>query len=216
MFERKNQNILSEHYNKMVDHSDSDTPSSAGGSDSDSEDELLGTKDSLQLRANDGDDGDDDDDFMTLKRKDHALPPSLADVPLTSIKEENMSKRKSHLLKSKKGIAKLYGSLGTKIVFDDEGVGRDAFREGRIKGDEVGEKEFVGGGADEKVREKGREFVMRERERLMAADVLDKAVAKEKKVEKKRKRKEREGAVCIKFLVLYTFIGHVIPVTSSH
>ncbi|KAF8523754.1 DEAD-domain-containing protein [Hysterangium stoloniferum] len=44
MFERKNQNILSEHYSKLVDHST----------------DLLG-------------EGDEDEDFITLKRADHAL-----------------------------------------------------------------------------------------------------------------------------------------------
>ncbi|OCH87503.1 DEAD-domain-containing protein [Obba rivulosa] len=48
MFERKNQNILSEHYNKLVDHSaDGDAPES-------------------------------DDEFITLKRADHDLPGDAA------------------------------------------------------------------------------------------------------------------------------------------
>lgn len=45
MFERKNQNILSEHYNKLVDHS-----------------------------GDNGDDSESDGDFITLKRADHDLP----------------------------------------------------------------------------------------------------------------------------------------------
>ena len=48
MFERKNQNILSEHFNKMIDHEDD---AAAGGSD---------------------------DDFITLKRADHELSDSDA------------------------------------------------------------------------------------------------------------------------------------------
>ncbi|KDR77269.1 hypothetical protein GALMADRAFT_246577 [Galerina marginata CBS 339.88] len=54
MFERKNQNVLSAHYSKLVEHD----PSTAPNND------------------------DDDDDFIVLKRADHDLPSS--NVPLDS------------------------------------------------------------------------------------------------------------------------------------
>ncbi|KIJ41893.1 hypothetical protein M422DRAFT_171714, partial [Sphaerobolus stellatus SS14] len=54
MFERKNQNILSEHYTKLVDH----------------DDDLLGP-------------GEEEDEFITLKRADHDLEGPAAE-PLSS------------------------------------------------------------------------------------------------------------------------------------
>jgi len=170
MFERKNQNILSEHYNRMIDRS---------------EEEVSQDENGLLDGAND--DGDDDD-FMTLKRTNHELPASLRDPEASAITQENMSKRKARLLKTKKGIVKLKGSLGKRLVFDDEGAAHDAYA---LKdGDE-----FKAGGADLAVREAGRAFAEMERERLKEADVDDKQLAKAKKQEKKRKRKEREAAV---------------------
>jgi ATP-dependent RNA helicase DDX10/DBP4 len=167
MFERKNQNILSEHYNRMIDRSEEEVSQDENG-----------------LLDNDG----DDDDFMTLKRTNHELPASLRDPEASAITQENMSKRKARLLKTKKGLVKLKGTLGKKLVFDDEGAAHDAYA--MNDGDE-----FKAGGADLAVREAGRAFAEMERERLKEADVDDKQLAKAKKQEKKRKRKEREAAV---------------------
>lgn len=175
MFERKNQNILSEHYGKMIDRSEDEA------SNSDNDEALLG------VGENDGN-NDDNDDFMTLKRTNHALPSSLLDPDASDIARENMSKRKARLLKSKKGLVKLQGTLGKKVVFDDDGVAHDAY--GMQDG-----TEFSGGGADAAVREAGRVFAEKERAKLKEADVEDKQLAKAKKQEKKRKRKEREAVV---------------------
>lgn len=174
MFERKNQDILSEHYNRMIDRS---------------EDELSRDENGPLNSAND----DDEDNFMTLKRTNHELPTSLRDPEASAIAQENMSKRKARLLKTKKGLVKLKGSLGTKVVFDDEGIAHDvyAMKDGG---------EFKAGGADHAVREAGRAFAEREREKLKEADVDDKHLARVKKQEKKRKRKERDAAVSMLFL----------------
>lgn len=65
MFERKNQNILSEHFNKMVDHDDSDEP------------------------------GDSDDDFITLKRADHELEGGdVSDHDFSSKRKAKMANSK--------------------------------------------------------------------------------------------------------------------------
>ncbi|KAI0791502.1 DEAD-domain-containing protein [Irpex lacteus] len=147
MFERKNQNILSEHFHKLVDH--------------------------------EGDraaDDDSDDDFITLKRADH----DLNDVELPE--HDFQSKRKLKMAMSKKAIAK-GGPKGTKLVFDEEGKPHEIY--------EMKSAEEVFQGQDD-VREAGRQFAESERGKLREADVVDRAVAKEKKQEKKRKRKERE------------------------
>lgn len=73
MFERKNQNILSEHYTKLVDHT---------------EDGLL-----------DGS-GDGDEDFITLKRADHTLDDAGAEAEPSSKRKEKMAHSKKGLIKN--------------------------------------------------------------------------------------------------------------------
>ncbi|KAH8116475.1 DEAD-domain-containing protein [Phellopilus nigrolimitatus] len=70
MFERKNQNILSEHYTKLIDHS---------------ADDVVGD--------------DDDDDFITLKRADHGLPDSLPISEMLSKRKQKMGQSKKAMLK---------------------------------------------------------------------------------------------------------------------
>ena len=151
MFERKNQNILSEHYSKLVDR---------GGADAD---------------------GDEDDDFITLKRADH----DLEDIPDAVTDMDHPSKRKARMALSKKALAK-YGPRGHKLVFDDDGNPHELY--------EMQDVASVFKDATD-VREAGRRFAEAERGKLLAADVTDKAEAKEKKREKKRKRKAREREV---------------------
>jgi ATP-dependent RNA helicase DDX10/DBP4 len=182
MFERKNQNILSEHYNRMIDRS---------------EDHLSQDENGLLNGAND----DDEDDFMTLKRTNHELPDSLRDPEASVIAQENISKRKARLLKTKKGLVKLKGSLGKKVVFDDEGIAHDAYA---IKEADA---------ADLAIREAGRAFAERERDNLKEADIDDKQLAKAKRQEKKRKRKEREAAVSMLFM--FQIPGRKVIITDA-
>ena len=71
LFERKNQNILSEHYNKLIDHS-----GSGSGSDS-------------------------DDEFITLKRADHDLDDdALPESQYTSKRQQRMALSKKALAKN--------------------------------------------------------------------------------------------------------------------
>ena len=69
MFQRKNQDILSEHYNKLVDF----------------ENDTIG-KD------------DDDEDFMTIRRKDHELE-SEPEEEIKELVSENLSKRQANMTK---------------------------------------------------------------------------------------------------------------------
>ncbi|PCH36854.1 DEAD-domain-containing protein [Wolfiporia cocos MD-104 SS10] len=72
IFERKNQNILSEHYTKLIDH----------------------TADHAS--------GDDDDDFVTLKRADHELPgdDEFPESDVMSKRKQRMAKSKKAMAKS--------------------------------------------------------------------------------------------------------------------
>lgn len=74
MFERKNQNILSEHYTKLVDH--------------EAEGDLLG-----------GDDNGSDSEFITLKRADHELPTDMPESIEPSKRKLKMGTSKKALVK---------------------------------------------------------------------------------------------------------------------
>ncbi|KAH8927070.1 DEAD-domain-containing protein [Atractiella rhizophila] len=72
MFARKNQGVLSEHYNKIIDRS--------------SPDNLNG-------------DGEEDDDFMVIKRRDHELPDSLPASDHISKRQERFAHSKKAQLR---------------------------------------------------------------------------------------------------------------------
>jgi ATP-dependent RNA helicase DDX10/DBP4 len=163
MFERTNQNILSEHYGKLVDRTG---------------DDLIGF-------------GDEEEDFITLKRANHELPPSLQDPNIVT---ENLSKRKRRALASKKALAKNAPNFASKLIFDEDGNAHNAYT---MEND----VEFRKGD----VAAAGRVFAETERAKLKDADVQDKQLAKEKKQEKKRKRKEREAAVSVFFVTRASF-----------
>lgn len=103
MFGRKNQNILSEHYTKLVDH----------GSDSD--DDFITLK-----RA---DHALPDDPSLPSAS---ALAPDPSDVAGVFDEGENLSKRKQRMAKSKKAMLKFKGAP-TRLVFDDEGQGHEVY-----------------------------------------------------------------------------------------
>lgn len=69
MFGRKNQNILSEHYTKLIDHSEENIES------------------------------DGDEDFITLKRADHELPSALPTSTTLSKRKSKMGQSKKAMLK---------------------------------------------------------------------------------------------------------------------
>ncbi|EIM87449.1 DEAD-domain-containing protein [Stereum hirsutum FP-91666 SS1] len=163
MFERKNQNILSSHYTKLVDHSLDPTLNRSG------------------------DASDSDDDFITLARADHALP---GDDALPS--SENISKRKLKAGTSKRAMLK-YKGAPTKLVFDDEGKPHevyemkdvdDVFGEGKQDGDvkEAGKK-FV-----ESERGRLREADVRDKE-----EAKEKKKEKKRKRKEREREAEGDG-----------------------
>ena len=97
MFERKNQNVLSSHYSKLIEHESS---------------------------SNDDDDKSDDDEFITLKRADHDLPESSKMLPPLD-SSADLSKRKLKLGKAKQAIAK--NGVAKKLVFDDDGKSHEIY-----------------------------------------------------------------------------------------
>lgn len=157
MFQRKNQDILSAHYNKLVDYEG----------------------DKIQLDGGDG--NDDDEDFLTIQRADHALASESED-DMDEVAGENISKRK--LKMSKKERAKNM-PRGDKLIFDDEGKAHAMY-------ELVDEKDFL---KDGDVKTQIKAFIDEKGELMQTADKEDKEFAKQKKLEKKIKRKERERAV---------------------
>ncbi|KAI4134907.1 MAG: hypothetical protein LQ347_001143 [Umbilicaria vellea] len=171
MFERRNQDVLAEHYTKLVDHNESQVIDGQG-------------------------DADEDIDFWTVKRRlsdvesegdesGAALEPTMAKVIHGLGKEPLVidSKRKEKLLKSKKKLLKLKGN-GTKLVYDDDGNPHQVY-------ELEDEDQFRQRGPANAQRAK---FLEEERNRVQAADLLDKQTAKEKRKERREKKKAREAA----------------------
>lgn len=157
MFGRKNQNILSEHYTKLVDH----------GSDSD--DDFITLKRADHALP---------DDPTAPSPFDPTEPTEVAG---TFDSAENLSKRKLKMSKSKKAMLKFKGAP-TRLVFDDEGQGHEiyemrdvdevfdgekgALEEGRRFAEEERERLRVVDGMDKKeAREKKRERKRKRKER---------------------------------------------------
>ncbi|TKA33771.1 ATP-dependent RNA helicase DBP4 [Salinomyces thailandicus] len=186
MFERKNQDVLADHYAKMIQTDD------AG--------------DKADLSRLDGQQADDDDDLFAVKRRIPAgdspspsaveednepsangagVDPQAKTVNIPGAKQPLVldSKRREKLLKSKRKLLKLKDK-GNKVVFDEEGQPHQIY-------ELEDEDAFKARGAAEDQRQR---FVDEEVERVRAADVSDKAAAKEKKKAKREKRKERERA----------------------
>lgn len=161
MFERKNQDILTDHYSKVVAH----------------DDDLLAAG------------ADDDDDVFTLARRDHdidddeaadlGISEALADPskPKPLITSDDLSKRKLKAAATRTGQLK-NRPAPTKVIFGEDGEARDIYEKG-IEAEQAAAADRDGYLADE-------------RERMAAADIVDREVAREKRREKKRKRKERE------------------------
>ncbi|KAI1819154.1 DEAD-domain-containing protein [Xylaria intraflava] len=165
MFERTNQDVLTDHYTKLIG-------APADGAE-DSEDDFLAVK--RVIKGNDLDAvADDQVELPSGAKVIHGLggeEPLIID-----------SKRREKMLKSKKQMLKFKGK-GDRIVFDDEGIAHHPYR---IQGEE----DFKRDGSAEAQRQK---FVEGEAVRVKEADVSDKALAKEKRREKKEKRKAREA-----------------------
>ena len=173
MFERRNRDVLSGHYSKMIANDDAIIDEDANG------------------------DADEDNDFLTVKRVHAASEDDVEDEnPLVAagpkakailgIGKEPVvidSKRREKLLKSRKKLLKLKGK-GTKLVFDDDGEAHEIY-------ELEDEDDFHQRGTAESQRAK---FLEEEAARIRKADMDDKQLVKEKKREKREKRKARETA----------------------
>lgn len=169
MFERTNQDILTDHYSKLVNDG--------------------------QSQGNDINDADEDNDFLTVKRRlsaassidseaeeDMLLPTSNSSKLVGKIPMTVDSKRKEKLLKSKKKLLKLK-EKGQKLVFDEEGNPHQIY-------ELENEDQFKQRGPAD--AQKAR-FLEEEQARLQTADLADKQAAKARRKEKREKKKAREA-----------------------
>ncbi|KAI4240496.1 MAG: hypothetical protein L6R40_005088 [Gallowayella cf. fulva] len=175
MFERRNQDIFSQHYTKLINHADND-------------DHINRMRQPIDTNGAD----DDDQAFLSVKRRISASPsppPTSrheSDLPQPvshgNVKAPNVdSNRKRRLVASKKHNLK-YRPRAHKLVFDEEGNPHEVY-------EFESEKDLIAKGPLEKQR---KVFVGKETERLQEREAEDRGVEKAKRRERKEKRKRRE------------------------
>ncbi|KAJ5611303.1 ATP-dependent RNA helicase dbp4 [Penicillium lagena] len=180
MFERRNQDVLADHYSKLINDD--------------------GTMVAPDVN-NGGEDADEDADFLSVKRRFAAGDAGLDQAESDSEDSNDQratkmvqidgkeplvidSKRREKLLKSKKKLLK-YKGKGTKLIYDDEGNAHEVY-------EMEDEDHFKARGDADVQRER---FLAEETERTRHADLEDKELAREKRREKKEKRRARERAL---------------------
>lgn len=171
MFERRNQDVFSGHYSKMIAE---DGTTSNQLMDADEDNDFLSVKRVLPVEESDS-----EEDGSELASSGPA-PQTVAGLGKELVID---SKRREKLLKSKKKLAQLKDK-GTKLVFDEDGVPHQMY-------ELEDENDFNRRGPAEVQRTK---FLEEEAARVAEADRDDKQLAKQKKREKKEKRKAREAA----------------------
>ncbi|ERF71526.1 ATP-dependent RNA helicase DBP4 [Endocarpon pusillum Z07020] len=204
MFERRNQDVLADHYKKMIDDKENLNGAESGGNhyhdtaDADEDDDFLAVKRRFdagdhalgqEASSSTGSDSSDSENTIPTKKplrttNSNPTPPVKKALHLSSNTEPLIidSNRRAKLLKSKKALLK-YKGHGSHLHFDSEGLNpHEAEYYER-------EDEFRKKGLPEEQREV---FLREERERAREADVRDKEVERRKRREKKEKRKGRE------------------------
>ncbi|KAJ2232129.1 ATP-dependent RNA helicase dbp4 [Coemansia sp. RSA 1722] len=189
MFARKNAGVLTDHYQKLIEHegdNDDGNGNGNGQADSDDDNDFITLKRADHALTDDSDDdadvdadahGDDEDDVPVVKTV--AINPSTGlPVTIPNIPADQMSKRQ--LRKVKEKIIK--NTRNTKIVFDDDGNARPVY-------DMQNEDSFRKEGDVGKLVS---DFQERNRILMEEADVDDVEVARQKRKEKLLARKIRE------------------------
>ncbi|KAH9827916.1 ATP-dependent RNA helicase DBP4 [Teratosphaeria destructans] len=182
MFERKNQDVLADHYTKMIRDGDAEDVINHLNGEQEADDDLFHVKRRIPAISSPSGSAAEASDDEDAADPDEGAPKR---VHIPGAKQELVleSKRREKLLKSKKKLLKLK-EKGSKVVFDDEGNAHQIY-------ELENEEDFRRRGEAEEQR---RRFVEEEAERVKAADVADKQLQKEKRRLKREKRKERERA----------------------
>jgi ATP-dependent RNA helicase DDX10/DBP4 len=175
MFERRNQDVLSGHYSKMI--AEDEVDGSTSHVDADEDNDFLSVKRVVPVDGDSSSEEDVDEDKTAASGPAAKVLPGIGREPIVID-----SKRREKLLRSKKKLLKLK-EKGHKVLFDDEGV---PYEPSIVKNEE----DFKKQGSAEAQRAK---FLEEEASRVREADIEDKKLAKEKKREKREKRKAREA-----------------------
>lgn len=211
MFQRRNQDVLAEHYAKMIDTEDGDgvRGANAATADADGDNDFLAVRRRFDagdaalggLDASSSDEEADESgasDRGTKKelhivndephsgRGDKLSDATKKAVQLSNHPDEVLlidSKRREKLLKSKKKLLKFKGH-GAHLHFDDDDVPHEAEYYRR-------EEEFAKSGRPDEQRDA---FMEAEKQKTEVADLEDKEMARRKRKEKREKRKARERA----------------------
>ena len=177
MFERRNQDVLSGHYSKMIADDEGSRPDIQD--DADEDNDFLSVKRVVPVDEESSSEEDDEDDEEVAASGPAAkVIPGIGREPIVID-----SKRREKLLKSKKKLLKLKEN-GQRVKFDDDGV---PYEPNLVEDEE----DFKKRGSAEAQRAR---FLEEEAARVREADIEDKQLAKEKKREKREKRKAREIA----------------------
>jgi len=173
MFERQNQDVLADHYKKMVRDAPDEFTGEATTNGAD--------EDFMAVKRRIPADDEDDEDFGV--EGDVSIAPGGRVVHIAGASQPIVidSNRREKLLQSKKKLTKLM-DRGKKLVYDDDGNPHEIY-------ELEDEAAYRAKGLPEVQRQK---FIEAAREVVESADVVDKAAAKAKKKEKQRKRKERQ------------------------
>jgi ATP-dependent RNA helicase DDX10/DBP4 len=158
MTERTNQDVLSGHYRKLIQEQVEEDP------------DFFAVRRRIAASGQDVSDASGDEATSGIKY-----------VDLGGHKLAIDSHRREKLVKSKKKLAKLKDK-GTKLVFDDDGVGHAIYE---LRDEDAFKQEGP-------VQELRGQFIAAEAEKAREADSEDKALAKEKRREKRQRRKMRE------------------------
>ncbi|KIV87276.1 hypothetical protein PV11_02831 [Exophiala sideris] len=191
MFERQNQDVLAEHYTKLIEDDEDAKQNGTIAADDDDELDFL----SVKRRFEAGDAAlDQNDDTDSASDTDGSVDPPAGDARKSSSKNVKTVKlsdnpnaealiidshRREKLLSSRKKLLKYKGS-GTHMTFDsdsDTPKNRKAYRD---------ESSFTAAELEKQ------EFLERERERQKELDEVDKEVARQKRRDKKDRAKQRE------------------------
>lgn len=187
MFERQNQDVLAEHYTKLIQYDEKDEPMSkpSVGDDDDGDNDFLSVKRRFEAGDSDLDQEDHSSDSEHSASHRHKSTRDIKTLRLTdNLAAEPLiidSHRREKLLTSRKKLLK-YKGHGAHLTFDsdsDTPKDRKAYRDESTFGPDAAEEEK-------------RVFLERERERAVEMDEVDKEVVRAKRREKKEKRKEKE------------------------
>ncbi|KAM5441486.1 ATP-dependent RNA helicase dbp4 [Microsporum ferrugineum] len=179
MFERRNQDVFTEHYTKLIYEEAEDRDGSKTNDATNGDDDFLAVKRRYEVEDEVNDPSTKDSDTQVKKvaggvRAVHieGREPLLID-----------SNRREKLLQSKKKLLK-YKNPGKKLVYDDDGNAHEIYE---LEDEEDFRKR--GDAAEQRAK-----FLELEAERARLADIRDKEIAKQKKREKKEQRRERARA----------------------